>query len=429
MRSLNSLTFRQLVAALNDGPTGLLLLQGGRLLYATQRCAALLGCHCTLLGRKDGPCAASCEALRAAAAECERAGAEASRSLVIASATIDRRSSVEILLRTTVVDGELLVVGGTHEVSRPQQAVDALTRLDSRQALFQRLEALAASPSRLYAVLEVDLDGFKAINDAHGHAVGDRVLSVVARRLSWSVRATDTVGRLGGDEFVVLLPDLGSRQEAVAVATRIAAAVRRPLLLGPREFRVTCSAGLACHAPGVTALGLLARADAAMYAAKRAGGDGLRVSEGALREARPEQAARPAPVPRTGIAAIDAHHDRLIAEATAVVELSRGDLAGAELAQALERLRRSTRAHFLDEERVMATLGTCNAEAHQRAHRQLLAQLDESSDGCTHGSTGLVGLVDTLRDHLQTLDLDLATPAGDGEERARATAGRAGSPK
>lgn len=416
LRSLTSLSFRQLVAALNDSPTGLLLFQGGRLLYATQRSAALLGCHCTLVGRKEAPCSGPCEELCALAAECERAGAGGSRALVLPSALVGRRSSVEVQLRATAVDGELLVVGGTHELAAPRRlGLDALTGLESRQALFDRLEALAEAPRRPYAVLEVDLDGFKAINDGHGHAVGDRVLSVVARRLRWSVRATDAVGRLGGDEFAVLLPDLGSRDEAVAVATRICGAVRAPLLLGPRPFHLTCSAGLACHEPGLPALELLARADAAMYAAKRAGGDGLRVYEGAPGAPRPEPEPRLAPVPRTGIASVDAQHQRLVLEAGQMVELSRGGADPAALARAVERLRRSTRTHFLEEEAVMASLGTANAEAHRRAHQELLAQLDETSDGRTHGSTGLVGLADALLDHVQTVDRDLGGPGGGGQ--------------
>ena len=123
----------------------------------------------------------------------------------------------------------------------------------------------------------IDLDGFKAINDTHGHADGDRVLRNVAAGLRLTVRANDIVARYGGDEFVVLMPDTDITAAGL-VAERVVAAVRgqRHQLADGTEGSVACSAGLALYPEdGRTALRLLKAADAAMYRVKRAGGDSV----------------------------------------------------------------------------------------------------------------------------------------------------------
>ncbi len=123
----------------------------------------------------------------------------------------------------------------------------------------------------------IDLDGFKAINDAHGHADGDRVLRNVAAGLRLAVRANDIVARYGGDEFVVLMPDT-DLAAAQLVAERVVAGVRgqRHQLADGTEGSVACSAGLALYPDdGRTATRLLRTADAAMYRVKRAGGDAV----------------------------------------------------------------------------------------------------------------------------------------------------------
>ena len=123
------------------------------------------------------------------------------------------------------------------------------------------------------AVLFVDLDNFKPINDSLGHLTGDAVLRSVAKRLRQTLRDTDTVSRQGGDEFVILLSEIDSPGSAALVARKLLAALAAPHLVGGRELRVTASIGISIYPDhGQDAESLVHRADIAMYAAKKSGG-------------------------------------------------------------------------------------------------------------------------------------------------------------
>ena len=158
--------------------------------------------------------------------------------------------------------------------------VDQVTGVNNHRYLQERLTQEVARSARSrspLSVLMIDLDGFKAINDIHGHADGDRVLRNVAAGLRLAVRANDIVARYGGDEFVVLMPDTDIAA-AQLVAERVVAGVRgqRHQLADGTEGSVACSAGLALYPDdGRTATRLLRTADAAMYRVKRAGGDAV----------------------------------------------------------------------------------------------------------------------------------------------------------
>jgi diguanylate cyclase (GGDEF)-like protein/PAS domain S-box-containing protein len=152
---------------------------------------------------------------------------------------------------------------------------DPLTGLANRVLLLDRLEhALARArrhPSHL-AVLYLDLDRFKTVNDNLGHEVGDRLLGVVARRLQDTMRPSDSVARLGGDEFAAVLPDLHDADEALRIADRVLAAIAEPVDLGEGALVITASIGVAAAGTGeASAAELLRRADFAMYAAKDRG--------------------------------------------------------------------------------------------------------------------------------------------------------------
>ncbi|HVA28599.1 MAG TPA: diguanylate cyclase [Candidatus Baltobacteraceae bacterium] len=159
---------------------------------------------------------------------------------------------------------------------------DALTRLPNRAALEERLAMTIARSDRNQrrgAVLFIDLDDFKAINDAHGHAVGDRVLVEVAERLGRHVRASDTVARYGGDEFVVLIDDLFTDDAGVDAARKILHSFDEPFLIGPRSIGVSASIGIATYPRcGATPQELLAAADREMYVVKRNGGSGIKLA-------------------------------------------------------------------------------------------------------------------------------------------------------
>jgi len=163
------------------------------------------------------------------------------------------------------------------ETIRQMAYQDSLTGLPNRSLLTDRLEqalSLAKRRSQKVTLLYLDLDGFKSVNDAHGHGIGDELLCVVAGRLTGQVRQSDTVARLGGDEFLVLLPDAGHARDGVRIARKILAAIRRPCRIGGRRMQVTGSIGVAIYPQdGRSAETLMKHADQAMYEAKVAGRD------------------------------------------------------------------------------------------------------------------------------------------------------------
>ena len=165
-----------------------------------------------------------------------------------------------------------------HDAARFEQLAlhDPLTGLANRLLLQDRLEHAAeraARSRRVTGVLFLDLDGFKGVNDTHGHAAGDLLLMEVSRRLTALLRPGDTLARMSGDEFVLLLEDLTVATDAELVAQRIGQALRRPYLVGGVRLPLAGSIGVAVTAPGdVPTPQLVIDADRAMYVAKAAGG-------------------------------------------------------------------------------------------------------------------------------------------------------------
>ncbi|HEX5803634.1 MAG TPA: EAL domain-containing protein [Azospira sp.] len=156
-----------------------------------------------------------------------------------------------------------------------QNNQDALTGVASRSLLKDRAGqaiAFAARHGRSVALLFIDLDHFKRINDSLGHGVGDTVLRAVAQRIAGCVRERDTLARLGGDEFIVILSDLDSPQQAPLMAGRMLHEIASPVLLGELEIDLSASIGVSVYpADGADYDTLLRNADAAMYRAKEAG--------------------------------------------------------------------------------------------------------------------------------------------------------------
>lgn len=162
---------------------------------------------------------------------------------------------------------------------------DTLTDLPNRRLLGDRAEqglAHARRSGHRVALLLLDLDDFKVINDTDGHSAGDIVLVAIARRLRGLVREIDTVARLGGDEFIILLQEIGHPSDAARVAEKVIEAIREPVKVGACQYRLGVSVGIAHfpdHAANVE--GLMQKADIAMYRAKQAGGDAYRFADGA----------------------------------------------------------------------------------------------------------------------------------------------------
>ena len=152
---------------------------------------------------------------------------------------------------------------------------DALTGLPNRNLLKDRTRHAIARAQRNrenFALLFVDLDRFKSVNDDMGHASGDALLVNVAKRLTDCVREEDTVARLGGDEFVVLLCGPTQRRQIDAIANKILHSLRQPFQLGNQSLSLTASIGSGLFpADGKDAESLLGHADAAMYRAKQLG--------------------------------------------------------------------------------------------------------------------------------------------------------------
>ena len=154
---------------------------------------------------------------------------------------------------------------------------DALTHLPNRKLFDDRLQAALDHARRAHsclAVLYIDLDHFKQVNDSLGHAAGDRLLHEVARRISGCVRESDTVGRMGGDEFVVLLTGIKQAAHALLVAEKIRAGLQRPFALDAQNVSTMASIGVATYPEHADAGHALLRiADQAMYRAKKLGGN------------------------------------------------------------------------------------------------------------------------------------------------------------
>ncbi len=154
---------------------------------------------------------------------------------------------------------------------------DPLTRLANRTLVEKRVTEAVAKASHSQhevAVLFIDLDHFKRVNDMVGHSKGDMLLKQFGQELRDIVRPGDTVGRLGGDEFVIILPEISQTADAIAMAERILSIAQKSRQFSGKEFRVTASVGIACYpSDGTEAATLLANADTAMYRAKELGKD------------------------------------------------------------------------------------------------------------------------------------------------------------
>ncbi len=179
------------------------------------------------------------------------------------------------------VDGMVLVFRDVTQRKRQEERLaflaihDSLTELPNRVLFSDRLTLALANAARRkkeIAVLMLDLDRFKKVNDTLGHSVGDRLLKSVAERLPGLLRKSDTIARLGGDEFMVLLPEISSPGSAGRVARRVLRAFKQPFDLKDRKISITASIGIASYPrDGEDVESLTKNADIAMYAAKEGG--------------------------------------------------------------------------------------------------------------------------------------------------------------
>ena len=151
--------------------------------------------------------------------------------------------------------------------------VDTVTGLINRHEVFERLAERERRSGTNTAVLFCDIDRFKDINDERGHAAGDEVLRVVGERISSAIRREDVAARIGGDELLVILAGVHDLDEAVAIAESIRTVAAEPIALGGASVTATLSIGVTIAGADEDADALVARADEAMYEAKRSGRD------------------------------------------------------------------------------------------------------------------------------------------------------------
>lgn len=230
-------------------------------------------------GRPEAPPGESLYVLTGQRADGHRIDLEASIAPLHTAAGL--RTTIvcrDVTLRHAVQKRERSQTLRRHEDLARKALTDALTGLPNRSALEQHLTAAladAAQRGSQFMVLFLDLDGFKAVNDTHGHLAGDELLRQVADRLCEAVRQGDKVFRMGGDEFVIIVVDDSA---AEALATRVLAALRKPYCLGDTNVTVTGSVGVGVYPEdGTDARSLIRSADASMYRVKQEGKDAFHV--------------------------------------------------------------------------------------------------------------------------------------------------------
>ena len=210
--------------------------------------------------------------------------------------------AIQVRARPLTVDGEAAGAMATFDDVSDAKAlerelhvratIDPLTQLANRASVLDHLDAIVAAddPSIDHsALLYIDLDHFKHVNDSMGHAAGDDLLAEIAERLRASVRLGDFVGRLGGDEFLVICSSVTDEAEACRLAERIQQAMAQPFAIGGRAIHTSLSIGVALTEPGRSASELLAAADAAAYEAKAKGRNAVHVFDQAMRHRSAER--------------------------------------------------------------------------------------------------------------------------------------------
>jgi len=276
----------------------------GQLVAALVMGLAISGMHYTGMAAAAFPAGSVCLSAGSLAADSLGAlVAVASASLLalaLAASIFDARLQSRSAVLATSLSIANAQLQSANEELKKQAFVDPLTGLPNRVLFEDRLQHAVRRSERAeeqisdrkqprLAVLFVDLDGFKPVNDSFGHAVGDVVLQEAARRLRSTARDSDTVARVGGDEFVLLMEVVSSVADCVTLARRLVEVLTQPFAIADRRIEISCSIGIVVYPDQGHRDKLMANADAAMYAAKRAGGGTYAVFESHMDAGASEQ--------------------------------------------------------------------------------------------------------------------------------------------
>ena len=426
---------------LEQTAVGIFILQDERFSYVNPRFAEIFGYGVDELTGGMGPADLAARADRESVREAVRSGltgpGDGHERGFVAVRKDGGLVDVGMSGRAVEYDGRPAVVGMALDVTEQVRAqrqlkylafYDPLTGLPNRALFYDRLGQALARGERSrerFALLMLDLDGFKAVNDTHGHETGDALLAAVGRRLRHCVRDSDTVARMGGDEFVVLLADLPEADAASAVAGKILTAFRDPFDAAGRECRVGTSIGICVYPEdGDDMESLLGRADAAMYESKARGKNTSTRHRPALASGGPVKMLHLdlGPEMTVGVPVIDQQHARLADLLNRVADAVKRGRDRERITVLLDELVVFTRHHFETEQRLMERHGYPETTAHSQEHGRLLADLISIRAHADGGSLMLTlqSLKEWLVSHIAHGDRELG--------KAMVASGAAGDP-
>ena len=397
--------------------------RGGRIICANRAFEALFGMTGSLAG------ATLCELIednRGDSLSASMASAEQGPVSYLGSGKRPdgRNFALELALEYLEIDGERTCIVFAWDITRRARSTAQLSHVaytDSLTGLSNRVRFKSALRRTLrpescqgrVALLMLDLDGFKAINDEYGHDVGDTVLEITAQRLRGCLRESDTAARLGGDEFAIILPRLNTDDCAALVALRVLGLLANPIRIGTRKVSVSASIGIALfHKHASSAEALVVAADIAMYVAKRAGKSRYAwAAERSTSDQRDVEPLRWSAEHELGIPIIDDQHAHLAALIDELVCALRKGEATRVAGTQLEEVIGYARMHFATEEQIMRDEQIEDLEHHREEHERLLEDLENLD--LPEDEAGISLIVCYLREwllrHIHGSDQKLAT--------------------
>ena len=298
---------------------------------------------------------------------------------------------------------------------RDQAMFDALTGLPSRHSFFEffaRDLSVARRNNQSVALLFLDLDGFKKVNDVLGHACGDEVLKTVASRWRALVRGTDTVARLGGDEFAIIIPNLEDHLSLHSIGSKMIQALNDDIALTEGRYaHVGVSIGAAVYPNNALEMDtLLAVADDAMYRSKQGGKNMLSISDAVVSDSAESSAWLTfSNAHLVGVQEIDDQHRQLVQMVNHINQSIVKRFEASLIESAFQELLDFTRLHFATEHRLMLKHGYTESTAHLHEHAQLLHKLGDLAAQTDQGNDLLIlhTIKDWLMSHIQHADKPL----------------------